>query len=217
MKNIPRPQAVINDLAPIIPVVYEGLEQGTFKALEFFDGLDEAYRRPIDSHLAAYLTRFYTRIRLKEKGQEVENGEDCKEYSLKYVPNCGLYLGYQQYKIKIFKSKNGEVPTPGNSIKKQGFYEQMQLFSEIDGVEPHWNLILLWDVSAPYNLKSLSVACPQAGGRTRNSVIMHWHEPIPEAFLFGIVRPEPTKETEDEVEDLPLSLAKTEIEIEVDN
>lgn len=216
MTNVPRPEAVLNDLAPILPIVHEGLEQGTFKALEYFDSLDEPYRRPIDTHLAAYLTRFHARIKLKEKGQNVQNGEDYKEYDLKYVPNCGLYLAYQQYKIKIFKSKNGEIPTPGNSIKKREFYEQLQLFSHIDGVEPYWNLILLWDVTPPYNLKSLSIACPQSGGNTRNSVVVHWRQPIPDTYLFGIVSPEEREALKEEIEDLPLSL-NTEIEIEVDS
>lgn len=90
MANIPRPDAVLNDCAPILPVIHEGLEKGAAQALDLFDRLQEEHRRPIDPHLAAYLTRFYTRLRLKEKGHHVENGEDCKEYTLNYVPNCPL-------------------------------------------------------------------------------------------------------------------------------
>lgn len=220
MINIPRPDAVLNDLASILPIVYEGLERGTFKALDYFDQLPEEYRRPIDPHLAAYLTRFHTRLKLNQEGHNAENGEDCQDYTLSYVPNCGLYVAYKQYKIKIFKSKNGEVPSPGNSLSKQRYYEQMQLFSHIDGAETYLNLILLWEVNPPYSLKSLSIACPQSGGNTRNSVIMHWYQPVPAVYLHGIISPSSNSPSTpiqaQEIEDLPMSLNR-EIEIETDN
>ncbi len=221
MENVPRPDAVLNDWAPILPIIHEGLEKGAAQALHFFDQLKEGHQRPIDPHLAAYLTRFYTRIKLREEGHNVENGESCGEYKLNYVPNCGLYLAYKQYKAKIFKSKNSEVPIPGNSLSKQRYYEQMDFFPNLEGTNNCWNLILLWEVKPPYLLDSLSIACPQSGGRTKNSVIMHWHVLVPPAYLYGIEPSSsdssaPTRQAQD-IEDLEKVTLKKEIEVEIDN
>jgi hypothetical protein len=220
--DIPEPNEVINDLRPILPTIYEALNKGTLEAVDYLEKLKKEKGFSFDLLFAAHITRYHTFQFLKRNGYNVINGEADFEYEMKDIANSGLYLFYNRYSIRIFKTQNGEVPNPGNSITKQLYYSQQQyeLFPGITDPARNLNLILLWDVSSTYKLKSLSIACPKSGGKTKESIVMHWKKLIPIEFLQRISNKIPfdpsLKSPKSEIEDLPVYLKKKN-EIEIDN
>jgi hypothetical protein len=204
--NIPSPEAALSDLSRLLPIVYSALEYGTYKAREFFDQQED---HTIDPYLAAHLVRFHALAEIRRAGHNASEEDD--DFDLGNVPNSGILISYGRYNIRILKStKEGELPAPGHSISRQSFYHQMSLpFPNRDGELPPVNLILLWDVMNPYDLGKMILACPKAGGMTRDSVEAHWYNPIPDACLLG-------KDTDHQkdglrIQDLPISVtSKTE-------
>lgn len=207
MLNIPDPQTVLKELSHLLPIIYSALDYGTFRAQEFFDQQESEKYKMINRYLAPDLVRYYAIQVLEKKGQTITHDED--DLNLEEVPNNGICICYGRYNIRILKSKNGDLPIPGHSKTRQEFYHQLSLnFPSGSGEDERFekiNLLLLWDVSYPYRLGSLSLACPKAGGITKDSVVAHWHCAIPDALLFGDLNSQ-TYIEDVEVEDLPISL-----------
>ena len=61
----------------------------------------------------------------------------------------------------------------------------------------------MWDVTPPYNLGKIALACPRDGGIMRGSVFVHWTCPIPQDILFGNIETK-VNDVSNEIEDLPI-------------
>ena len=206
MINVPDPQTVLRELSLLLPVVYSALHHGIFKTKEFFDQQQKEEQKIVNRFLAPNLVRYYTIQALEQKGQVVASDTDSLD--LKTVPNNGICFSYEKYDIRILKSYNGDLPVPGHSKSRQEFYHQLSLNLNVNDKDEdagRVNLLILWEVNPLYNLEILSMACPKAGGETKESVIAHWHCKIPEEILFGNLIPESNLKNV-EVEDLPISL-----------
>lgn len=214
MINIPKAEAVLSDLLPVLTASYEAFEFGTYKAREYFE--KEKSKR--DSYLAAHLTRFNAMKKLRENGHSVEENEDHPFYSLKSLSNSGIYLAYDRYRLRMLKSHNGDLPHPGHSLSRHKYYnqnyEQMSIdFPNYMDVESECiNLVLLWTTDIEYALKSFSLAFPKAAGSKKDSVLVYWNTIIPMEYLQNIIVAPATLETT-EIKDLPIKL-NTEIQIE---
>ena len=206
MSNVPDPETVLRELSHLLPTVYSSLHYGIFKTKEFFDRQEKEKQKIVNRFLAPNLVRYYTIQALERKGQVLVPG--TYPLDLKAVPNNGICFSYERYDIRILKSYNGDLPIPGHSKSRQEFYQQLTLdlnVKDTDENATRANLLILWEVDPSYNLQVLSIACPKAGGRTKESVIAHWHCKVPEEILFGNLTPESNLKTV-EVEDLPISL-----------
>lgn len=209
MKEIPEPPVVLRDLSHFFPIFNSAFQQGTFKAFEYFDKMGVSYQ-DIDPYLASSLVRYHARDVFKNSGQKIVDVNHL--LNLQNVPNIGIYLSSGQYNIKILKSKNGDVPTPGHNIRRQEYYQQIHpqtsfdFYEDINGAK--LNLLVLWDVTPPYNLSpNVILACPKDGGETRGSVIVHWKCEVPQEILLGALTAQikVAKEVINEIEDLPIS------------
>jgi hypothetical protein len=209
MKEIPEPPVVLRDLSHFFPIFNSAFQQGTFKAFEYFDkiGVDH---KDIDPYLASSLVRYHARDVLRNSGQKIVDVDHLLNFQ--NVPNIGIYLSSGRYNIRILKSKNGDIPAPGHSTKRQEYYQQIQPQTAFDFYEEvaggKLNLLVLWDVIPPYNLSSTVVlACPKDGGETRGSVIVHWKCEVPQEIILDSITAQVkvAKEVSNEIEDLPIS------------
>lgn len=211
MFKIPSPEEVFKELGSILPLIYAALDYAILKTREFFEREDQ--EKHVNRGLAPNLVRYWAKQYLEIHGQEVkeeqEEGEDSNSGYLEKLPNNGLCLNVGRCRVRVLKSDDGELPIPGHSQSRQEFYSQPGLpfpeDDEEDGELPPLKLILLWDVTRSYNLKSLSLACPMSGDTTRVSVKAHWHKPIPDSFLGLGIQTESSPATEEEPKDLPLT------------
>lgn len=206
MANIPQPDEVVPELKSVLRAIHSSLEHGTMRAREFFENEDEG--QFVDRYLAPCLVRYWAKNYLQSAGHEVSSEEDTADYNMQRLPNNGLCLQYGRYRLRILKSDNGEPPVPGQSLSRQQFYQQLSLLLvSSDGVEIQddvLNLLVLWEISSPYQLSSLCLVCPRNGKDTRASVEIHWQVPIEHpAFTIAMN----ANATEDQGEDnLPLKL-----------
>jgi hypothetical protein len=169
MANIPGPEVVLQDLSPTVPLLFAALEVGLTAARSYFaDG------RPSDPYLGSHLARY------EAKKYLMDSGVDCAE-----IANTGLFIRAGKYPIRIFKADEGELPAPGPSLRRQAYYSQMQLQYILPF--PEWvaaqiegpNLIIIWDATSSYTLLNLTLACPEIGRTSKNSVSCYWSAPIP--------------------------------------
>ncbi len=186
MFNIPSFESVLQKLSELWPITYSALDFGIFKTQEFFDNQEREQDKVIDRYLAPNLVRYHAIQVLNGLGHEVREDNDI---NLENVANNGIHIKYGSYNLRILKSNLMEIPVPGHSKTRQVFYHQGQINFPPDKNNNkdlmEINLLLLWSVEYPYSLSNLSLACPKAGGSTRESVLHHWHEKIPESFLYG--------------------------------
>jgi len=200
--NIPSPEVVLEELSPILPSISEALEKGTEIAKSYF----EKKKQSIDPYLAAMLTRWHAKIYLEKEHIEVSEDDN---YKMEEIANIGLFLKFGNFRIRILKSQNDELPTPGTSKTRQDFYQQSLDFSspdDEDGKNSDLNIIVIWKANKDYDFQGLRLACPKAGNTTRASVEEHWNKKIPDQIQSIQAQIETTSNLE-ESEDL-LILAK---------
>lgn len=199
------PISVMKDLSFLFPIIYTALDHGVSKTKEFFQNQEEEPDKKIDPYFAPNHVRFYALRHLKRAGQDVYEDDVTDDLSVANIPNNGMHINYGRYQIKILKSNNGDLPVPGHSRIRQGYYSQPS-FLDCDEAANSMtiNLLLLWNVKWGYaGLGVLTLACPKAGGSTRESVSHHFHVGIPPKMLYGEYNIGDTI-NEEEVYDLPL-------------
>ncbi len=179
MTHIPTPDQVVSVHRPLLRVIVEALRQGTIHAQAYADWMDEAH----DRALAPALVRKAARRYFIGQGQAVEDEE--LDYETEFLSNLGLSITAAGVQIRVLRSATGDqLPVPGQSQRRQDFYQQYGLFDHLvsvafpDPATVPVRLILHWSTDAEYNLSRVYLACPRAGGVTRDSVQAHWDWPI---------------------------------------
>ena len=154
LPRVPSPEDTKARLAWLLPDIYRAFEHGVFKANNYFDaeGIDH------EPFSFAALVRLHAKDYLKKKGHE--------NLELERVMLCGLSLRTEEELIKIWKSDDSELPTPGTSVPKAAFYQQSFDFedraadAEDNGV---LRLVILWNLSSlRKNLEALWLVCPKS-------------------------------------------------------
>ena len=175
-----QPESVVGTYRPLLCRLVEALRRGTMHAQAYAEQHDEE----IDRALAPPLVRKEAKRRLLKLNEDVqdEEEEDQIDYETQSVPNLGLSVRAGAVQIRILRSAAGSMlPLAGDSMARQEYYTQ-PLFPELAEGSPETGgllrLVLHWDTDAEYNLTRVYLACPKSGGKTRETVMTHWDEPI---------------------------------------
>lgn len=196
---IPTPDEVLKELAPIISVIYDALEFGTYQAREYF----ARNKQPFSSYLASDIARYQIIQTLKLHSIQAE----IEDLTIQSLALNGVLIKFKNFNIRILKAQDGQLPTPGPSKARQDFYNQVLPFTEEDVKEiiaPYFNLVILWRTDQGYNLLGkLKLLLPQGGGTTRDSVHYSWQTTLPDPIEMMTFSSETS---EIELEDLDISL-----------
>lgn len=199
---IPDPDDELENLAPLIPILFEGFEAATEKASQFF----ESQSKPVNSALYPTLVRYYMREHLKDKGQVVD------EFDREEIFNNGLCVTYGVRRIRMWKAYDDTIPPPGSSFTKQSFLGQ-QLAMSLFGDNPkpiELNLVILWNVNSHYRLSGLYLACPKSALHNGAAAEAYWSRPIPHpAESLVDTHLEPKSESS---KDLPIEVSEVEVD-----
>jgi hypothetical protein len=123
------------------------------------------------TELASFV-RYEAKLHLLQAGQDV--------FETEILSNNGLVMRHLEYQLRLLKSDNGHLPTPGHSRRKQAYYsQQMEFFAPMaDEPVDMVNLVVLWDVDAHWSLSGLELVYPKSGGDTKASVSAFWEIPL---------------------------------------
>lgn len=184
MKNTHEPDqdVVLQELSPVLPFIYRGLEEAVEQTRDFFPE-----EKPVDAALAPNLVRYFVKEYIDHKSSADSRLSVSNKFERESLPNNGLFLHYGPYRIRILKTDEGELPLPGPSRARRRFYQQtLPLWAQVSGedLRPNLvNLVILWDVNSEYVLNDLSIACPRDVGESRGTVQCYWRAEIPHPAL----------------------------------
>lgn len=160
----------------LLILLYRLIEEGTVAANSFFD--DQPDSPPPDPFLYPGIVRWHI-------ARALDGLNDTSiTYERTELPNNGIEVRYAGQRIKVFKSTpEGELPAPGSSIARQGFY-QWSLFG--DDEQPT-NLVVMWEVDSSYNLNSVQLVCPRADGPVWKPGQQDWAITLPHPASIQMV------------------------------
>lgn len=162
------PEQALDDLADVLPLVWEALEAGAADASNYF----EQHGEGINATLYPCVVR-YRAIQVLEAA-----GIEANEFVRSKIANNGIEMRYGRYRLRALKAdSDGEVPRAGTSKRKRNFYYQGSLFPTLADADMT-NLVLLWD----YNQQAItdvSLACPLAPESNMTEVKVAWMVTVP--------------------------------------
>ena len=148
-------------------------------------------RRP-NPRLFTDMCRYEVRELLLIRGIEVCDDNDADEIDLRELANNGIEILYRkQWGLKVLRSRNGEVPGPGDSKRRRAYYAQQIRLSQ-----SRPNAVILWDFDPDYTDVSLRLALPREVD-SNGDVSCHYNVPIPRPVL---ILPESSDQQEPEVQ-----------------
>ena len=212
MRNVPAPKAVLEDLAELIPTLYEAIE----KAAGFARGFFENRHEKADPFFAPPRVRYILKQYLMAAGHSPVEEEE--PFCLGILPNNGISIKSGTYHIRILKANDGGLPVAGPSRVRQAFYHQLTL--GLPGMESGspTNLIVLWNAGKDFQLQNLLLACPKGGSTTKSSTEHHWICEIPHPVSVAIPVPVSVPAATDAAppSDLPITLIPAAKEVKED-
>jgi hypothetical protein len=162
------PEQALDDLAEVLPLVWEALEAGAADASHYFDQHGER----INATLYPGVVR-YRAIQVLEG-----SGIDANEIARSNIANNGIEISYGRYRLRALKAdSDGEVPRAGTSRRKRNFYYQGSLFPTLADADMT-NLVVLWDYNEQ-GITDVSLACPLAPESKMTEVKVAWMVTIP--------------------------------------
>lgn len=200
---------VFPKVRPLLIMINQSLEDAIPKAKEFF----EVQGKSIDRYLFPNLVRFYAKSHLETAGLSIQMDEEEEPetgYQFERLVNNGLSGTYNGFRFRILKADQGELPIPFSGAKRRYYNQQLPLILDVppDSTVIRPNLIILWEVNTKYDFYQLRLACPKAGGKTRDSVEAYFNEPVPHAA--ELMKVKILKATEDDV-DLTIKQIKSRV------
>lgn len=194
--------AILAQLEPIVPLLYDAAEAATHQARAFFDGLSAEEAEARDPYLFPHLVRFYVCRALDERGQSSTFDKD-------WLANSGVALRADWLAARFLKSSFGQLPPPGRSVAKRRFYRQITgaTLWDLDSTNrsiPSVNVIVTWDVDSLGNLSRLTAYCPSDGGYTLESVHWYWREELAHPATTIALPPIETAPEDEDREDLDI-------------
>jgi len=181
----PRPkfEDIYGETVRLLIRIYEVMEKAVPQAKEFFVSRD----KPVDTYLFNDLIRYYAKEPLRDSGFAVEDDvEDVSEYEFKPLSNNGLFGRFNGHLFRILKADHGGAPMPMSGRRREFYTQPPQLLLPFDapdepGMKASHNILILWEVDSQYNFLRLRLACPEAAGKTRESLKVYFNEPLPHA------------------------------------
>lgn len=181
LQNIPPQEQALDETRILATALYEHFPEAARLALPYFTDRQIA----IDETLLTVMIRFEVGRLLRANGLPVFDEEDAKggNLSMENLALLGLAGAFGPYHFKILKSRDGFLPVPGHSHRKQAFYGQQLEFPfdnmelDINSLRP--NVIFLWRFDKSWINVELFLSVPQEGGVTRSSVKEYYSVAIP--------------------------------------
>jgi hypothetical protein len=170
--ELPEFDPIYNHIKPIVPAIQDALDYGHQQALWVLKSQketkvkDKKLRKIIDRYVYSHVMRWAAQLYLNTEDIETRYEEIDEESSwdIKVLANNGLKGIYDRRSYRIFKGRNGQLPSLGISEVMQKFYKQdhlnkLDLF--LSNNEPkQYNVAFLWDIH-PKNYISLYLCCPR--------------------------------------------------------
>ena len=160
--------------------------------------------RAINERLATDMLRYEMLSHLQQRGIKAEEvnepslADDDPKLQVDSIPNNGIQGTFNDWPFKILRSRDGRIPTPGNSIKRRAYYnqsgyQQFPLFPADEDFQPRPNAVLLWNFDSPYESLHLRLAVPS---NVSDSGIVHcyYNEPVPDPTSPTLGTPDPGEE-----------------------
>jgi hypothetical protein len=170
--ELPEFDSLYNHIKPIIPAIQDALDYGhqqaqlVLKTQKQNRMKDERLRKIIDQQVYSHIIRYAAQIYLNMKDIEARYEEinGTSDWDIKVLPNNGLKGIWDGRSYRIFKGRNGQLPSLGISKVMQEFYRQGHL-SQLVLLPPNnkpkrYNVAFLWDIH-PKNYVNLYLCCPR--------------------------------------------------------
>jgi hypothetical protein len=170
------------NLWPALSLIYEALEHGAQKAVEYFES--ETADSP-DPFLAPDLVRWHAKRLIVSRANQLE-------VDVKNVVNIGLRLVYDRQALWIVKTPDGDLPPPKSTLREEYYSQVLPLL-----VDPNTgsallkpNMVILWTASRDFKTISLKLTCPKEGDVLRAISDSYWEQRIPHpAELISFAMP----------------------------
>jgi hypothetical protein len=192
------PEAALQFLGPVHPLIFRALEQATEHARIYFESHDLA----VDPYLFSALVRYHCRRKLLEAQGQVA------DLVVNRLQNIGTEISYRGVHIRLWKaSDDGHLPPPGASAAKQAFYHQPFLpgMEEPAGTR----LAVIWEIDASLGLADVTLVCPKGVSEPWEPGEEHWRVPLPHPAV-SVSAQAPARPAATELElDLDLELDQT--------
>lgn len=160
-------------LGPLCSIVYRCLEMGAERARHFFDDPGQ----PFNPFVFSSLVRYYTLQEL------TSDRYDEAGFQIAELPNVGIRIECSGFLIRIWKTgEEGELPPPGESPSRQGFYNQEQPYLPFDYLDleqfARVKLALVWNAGPDMTLSELYLVCPSGEDGPWRAGTHHWNRKI---------------------------------------
>jgi hypothetical protein len=163
------------EMRPLLSLLFRALEFGAVKNHAYFDEISDGEKpRP---YVREIIVKDHAHRHLRDHGVSVE--ED--HLWVLQEPLRALAVRYNDTHLRVLKAKNGRVPGCGNQRIRRRFYNQWPShYQDLDGeiVTTKWNLLLLWDFDAAFNIGKVWLAFPVRAGSRSADVVCAWMEEI---------------------------------------
>ena len=160
---IPSAAEALEELEPLIPVIFGALENAVFETQEYFETRKERH----DPYLAPCLVRHTTKRFLTTASFQGPTDGPSIRFALEDIANNGLCIMFGRFRIRILKADEGDLPEPTSHARRE-FYEQLAMPLPTSGggalsSNSRVNLVVLWDFDRSHDLDGLTLVCPRAG------------------------------------------------------
>jgi len=177
---IPNGVKTFINLWPALRAVYEGIEHGAGRVVEFF----ETEKDYVEPFLAPDLVRYHARRFIQVRLGQID-------VTMEKVPNISLRMRFKDHQLWIMKTPDGDLPAPRSLIKEDFYSQNLPLLVTDPTQIPSPNLAVLWQAPRSYNMVSLKLVCPRSGDMTTAFTDHYWKQRIPHpAELMGFNMPE---------------------------
>lgn len=162
---------VVARLRPLFPFLYEALEDAWQSTVEFFAKEQE----PFDVFLAPAVFRWRAKNTLRRLQSVIG------DLHIEELANNGLSIVYHEYRIRIWKTVDGQLPESEASFLKDAFLRQRQLVFGFMDIWAHvtLNLVVLWSVDPDRKLRPLKLICPRKDDTGIAPIQEEWSYQIP--------------------------------------
>ena len=171
--DLPDMERTVARLAPLFPALFEGLEHGVAVSKGLFD----EWGREHDPYVFAINARFHAIPVIDARGQALDG------YARTEAPNCGIHLTFGGYRLRCWKTTDGELPHPSSSTARLRFLRQLPLnlplFGFGTGHDDYGNLVIQWEADPVTGIVDLTLVCPKPGKDGPDSIETYWSFPVP--------------------------------------
>lgn len=188
MTNEQDQAAVVNQLAPLFPIITETVQRSVVEATDFFRNRGE----PTDRNMFPHLVRYFLKHHLAAAGQhaEYEPADPQPLFEERVLANNGILLVVEPYEIRVWKADQGRIPPIGQSRRRRDFCNQVRAIgdqTQLFGAETFeasesraiaLNLVVLWNVSDKYDLVTIDLVCPMPSAAEVSAVEEEWRHSI---------------------------------------